>query len=110
MSEERKTRVLLVDDNPDVTTTLETCLEDTFDIVGTAPDGKQGVELYNKLNPDIIIMDLEMPVMDGMEATRIIASKGTDTTIIVLSGLKDIDSIRNAMAAGAREYLRMLLD
>ncbi len=105
MSETKHTRILLVDDDPDITESVACYLEDDFEIVGKAQNGKEGIDLHRTLSPDIVIMDIDMPVMGGIEATNIILDEDADAYVVVLSGCKDCKSIRAAMVAGAREYL-----
>jgi DNA-binding NarL/FixJ family response regulator len=74
-------------------------------IVGQACDGAEGVELARELRPDIVVMDLRMPNMDGFEATRQIAATVPDARVLVVSSSKEREDIERAGRAGAAGYL-----
>jgi DNA-binding NarL/FixJ family response regulator len=95
-------RVLLVDDSALVRRDLRQLLElsGVVQVVGEAEDGKQGVLLAAELTPDVVIMDLEMPGMDGYEATRQIKSQINATRVVILS-VHAMESEQEARAAGA---------
>ena len=101
------TRLLIADDHPAFRRGLELMLAgiDDVEIVGQARTGVQAVELAEQLVPDVILMDLRMPGLDGIEATRRL-SRGTPApAIVVLTMFEDDDSVFAAMRAGARGYL-----
>lgn len=106
-SETRLLRLLLVDDHPMVLDGLRTLIDSLrlADVVGEAANGEEAVELARQLQPDLVIMDLHMPGMNGVEATRQILSSNPDTGVLVLTMLEDDDSVFAAMRAGARGYL-----
>lgn len=79
--------------------------EDDITVVGEAVDGRQAVELATSLKPDVILMDINMPNMDGIQATEIISNQYPDAAIIIVSIQGEHEYLRRAMAAGAREYL-----
>jgi len=77
--------------------------EDRISVVGHARDGKEAVRLARKLRPDVILMDISMPVMDGFEATRIVREQGEGARVLMLTGSNsrtDVDRARQAGAAG----------
>ncbi|MFZ0215660.1 MAG: response regulator transcription factor, partial [Candidatus Dormiibacterota bacterium] len=76
-----------------------------IDVVGAAGDGEEAVLLTAELAPDIVLMDLRMPVLDGVEATRRIQAEHPATRVIVLTTFDDDRSILGAIQAGARGYL-----
>lgn len=100
-------RVLIVDDHVIVRTGLEALLATAPDIeiVGSAADGLRAVELVAELRPDVVLMDLSMPVLDGVEATRRIVELAPDTRIVVLTSFGDQTRILDALHAGADGYL-----
>ena len=102
-----KIRVLLVDDHTLVRKALAGHIQKNPDItiVGEASDGKAGVNLARELRPDIVLMDISMPVMDGVEATRIIHSELPDTHIIGLSMFESDEQGEAMIDAGAVAYL-----
>ncbi|HEU0286641.1 MAG TPA: response regulator transcription factor [Nocardioidaceae bacterium] len=100
-------RLLIADDHPAFRRGLELMLTDVDDIeiVGEAETGQRAVELAEQLSPDVVLMDLRMPDLDGIEATRRLC-RGTPTpAIVVLTMFEDDDSVFAAMRAGARGYL-----
>lgn len=99
-----KTRLLIADDHIILRMGLVTLFENTpgFEIAGEADDGEQAVMETLRLKPDVVIMDLSMPVKDGIEATREIMSAAPETKILVLTTFATSDSISDVLAAGAR--------
>jgi DNA-binding NarL/FixJ family response regulator len=100
-------RVLLVDDHPLVRTGLSTLLTAAADItvVGEAADGAQAVRLNADDPADVVLMDLSMPVLDGVAATRLLRADQPDTRVVVLSSFSDSARVRDAIAAGAVGYV-----
>ena len=100
-------RVLLADDHPVFRRGLRallSSLEETV-VVGEASDGADAVRLAAELAPDVVVMDLSMPGMNGVEATRGIVEDRSNTAVLVLTMSEDDDSVFAAMRAGARGYL-----
>jgi DNA-binding NarL/FixJ family response regulator len=83
----RMTRVLIADDHRFIRQALRSCLdkEQDMEVIGEATDGEQAVLLAAELRPDVVIMDIEMPVLNGLEATRQIRKVSPDTIILVLA-------------------------
>jgi DNA-binding NarL/FixJ family response regulator len=100
-------RVLVADDHAVVRTGLERLLEtaEGIELVGMAADGDQAVARYAELHPDIVLMDLSMPVADGATATRAITSADPDARIIVLTSFADDRRIIDVLDAGATGYV-----
>ena len=91
------TRLLVVDDHPAFRRGLE--------IVGRADTGERALEQAAALDPDVILMDLRMPGLDGIEATRRLTRSGSSAAVVVLTMFQDDDSVFAAMRAGARGYV-----
>ncbi len=102
-----KIRVLIADDHWVVRKGIQTLLstEDDIEIIGEAADGVETVAKARSLKPDVILMDLVMPEMDGIEATRQIAASQTGTRVIVLTSFAADDKVLPAIKAGALGYL-----
>lgn len=100
-------RVMVVDDHGVVRNGLRMLLEAAggFDVVHLAEDGKQAVELAAEDPPDVVLMDLAMPVMDGVEATRVLKAAHPDVRVVVLTSLGEPERIVAAIDAGADGYL-----
>ncbi len=100
-------RVLVADDHPAFRRGLELMLMDSDDlvVVGAAETGAQAVELAASLAPEVVLMDLRMPDLDGIEATRRITGNDPTPAVVVLTMSEDDDSVFAAMRAGARGYL-----
>jgi DNA-binding NarL/FixJ family response regulator len=101
------TRVVVVDDHPLYREGLVTAI-DTLpgtEVVGEASDGQQAIEVVARLRPDVVVMDLHMPVMNGVDATRAITTAHPEVAVLVLTMLEGDDSVFAAVRAGARGYL-----
>jgi DNA-binding NarL/FixJ family response regulator len=100
-------RLLVVDDHAVVRAGLERLLAnfDDVELVGTAADGEEAVSLSAELIPDVVLMDLAMPVLDGIEATRRIVAARPETQVVVLTSFSDRVGILGALDAGAVGYL-----
>ncbi|HOD36252.1 MAG TPA: response regulator transcription factor [Syntrophales bacterium] len=100
-------RLLIVDDHKMYRDALKKMIsrETDMEVVGEAEDGKKAVVLARDLQPDIILMDVRMPVMDGIEATRRILAEKPDMKILALSVSSDGNSVSGMMRAGALGYI-----
>jgi DNA-binding NarL/FixJ family response regulator len=100
-------RILLVDDDPVFRELLAFVLRSDLgaEIVGMAGDGAKGVELAVKLRPDVVVMDLRMPLIDGFEATRSIVSAVDGACVLVVSSSTDSTDVERATRAGAAGYV-----
>ena len=101
------TRILIADDHPVVRQGLRMflSLEPDFDVVGEAQDGTEAVRLAHELKPDVVLMDLIMPVMDGISAIKIIRRELPDVEVIALTSVLEDASVVGAIRAGAMGYL-----
>ena len=100
-------RVLIADDHPLVRKGVRALLAeyDDIELIEEAADGREAVSLFKKCRPDIVLMDLVMPEMDGIEATRIITSEYPDARILVLTSFINDEYLFPAIKAGALGYL-----
>ena len=106
IEEQSRIRVLLVDDHNLLRLGLkgQFSLEPEFEVVGEAQDGEQAISLVEQLNPQIVLMDIDLPITDGITATQKIKNSDSITRIIALSAFGDDDSIIGMLAAGADGY------
>jgi DNA-binding NarL/FixJ family response regulator len=104
-----KIRVLIADDQDLFASGLEIILKtqgkDDVQVLSTARDGKEAVQKAEKLAPDVILMDVRMPVMDGVEATRVIREKHPSIKILILTTFDDDQYVHDALAYGANGYV-----
>ncbi len=102
-----KIRVLIVDDVADTQENVRKLLqfEADVEVVGAARSGKEGIRLSQELDPDVILMDINMPDMDGISATASIRQKSPHIQVVILSVQGDQNYMRRAMLAGARDFL-----
>ena len=100
-------RLLIVDDHRIVRDGIQSLMEEIEDIqvVGTAADGCEGVAQVEQLQPDVVLMDLTMPCMDGVEATRLLTARSPHIRILVLTSFITQDKVFPALKAGASGYL-----
>jgi DNA-binding NarL/FixJ family response regulator len=100
-------RVLLVDDQTLVRQGIQMLLEIEADIrvVGQAANGRQALRLVESLRPDVVLMDVRMPEMDGVAATQAISARFPDTGVIILTTFEDDEFVFGGLEAGARGYL-----
>jgi len=102
-----RTRVLLADDHAVVRDGLRALLEHggDFEIVGVAGNGREAVAEAQRLTPDVVVMDIAMPELDGIEATRRILEKCAGTKVLILSMVLSSEHLHRALHAGARGYV-----
>jgi DNA-binding NarL/FixJ family response regulator len=105
---ERAVRILIADDHRLFAESLMALLseDDRVDVVGIADDGQEAVDLALELQPDVILMDLKMPLLDGFEATRQLRDAGSNAQILILTGTDEEIESKEAARAGASGYLR----
>ena len=100
-------RVLIADDHRLFAETLEALLatDERIDVAGQAHDGREAVERAKRLEPDVVLMDISMPVMDGFEATRRIREHDAGACILMLTGSNSREDVDRARQAGAAGYV-----
>lgn len=100
------TTVLVVDDAIFMRTTIKRMLaEHQFDIIGEAANGQEAVEMYRKLVPDVVTMDITMPGMTGIEAVKAIISEYPDAKIVMVTALGQQKLIVDALESGAKDFI-----
>jgi two-component system, NarL family, nitrate/nitrite response regulator NarL len=101
------TRILLVDDQPLFRSALSTLIDDQadFSVVGQAENGIQALEMARELEPDVVIMDVEMPVMDGVTAVRLMREQVPSARVLMLTVSEEDDHLFEAIRGGAHGYL-----
>ena len=97
--------VLIVDDNSGIRRVLRRLLADTGTLIWECADGSEALAAYEEHRPDIVLMDIRMPTIDGLTATRLIRGYDPSARIFVLTDYQDEDMKTAALEAGAREYV-----
>ena len=100
-----KIRVLLADDHETILDRVRTVLGEEFEIVASVQNGQDAVLQTQRLNPDVLVIDISMPVLDGLQAARQLRSKKLETKIVFLTVHEDEDFVTAAFAAGASAYV-----
>ncbi|MCH8881318.1 MAG: response regulator [Planctomycetes bacterium] len=98
--------ILIVDDAAFMRAMLKRILEDAgFEIVGEAVNGREAVQLYEELNPDLVTMDMVMPEMGGMEALQAIRGRDHKAKVVIVSAVDQRENLLEAIRSGATEYI-----
>lgn len=100
-----KVRILLADDHRPFLKMVEGLLESTYEIVGSAPNGQSLVEAAKRLKPDLIVSDISMPILSGIDACKQLRESGCAAEIIFLTVHSDADFVQTCLAAGATGYV-----
>ncbi|MCE5286008.1 MAG: response regulator [Pelosinus sp.] len=99
-------RVLIVDDALFIRNALKMMLENNgFEVAGLAENGVEGINKYQSLKPDIVTMDITMPVMDGIQALREIVKLDPNATVIMVSAMGQESAVRESVIAGAKSFI-----
>ncbi|MFN2462342.1 MAG: response regulator transcription factor, partial [Candidatus Dormibacteria bacterium] len=100
-------RVLIVDDISSTLDNLKKLLsfEDDIEVIATATNGREAIEAAKRHGPDLVLMDVNMPEMDGIQATEVLATEAPNSPVIIMSVQGERDYLRRAMQSGAREFL-----
>ncbi|MES2049155.1 MAG: response regulator transcription factor [Pseudomonadota bacterium] len=106
MAIENKIRVVIIDDYDMTRMLLRIILEgDHYEVVGEAGDGKEGVEISVKLQPDLILLDVNMPVMNGLEALQKIHLELPGAIVLMVTGEDDVELVNQAILSGASGFI-----
>lgn len=108
-TEERRT-VLVVEDEPNTRKAMKALLDSEGYVVTTASGGLEALEQFDSVNPDVVVTDLRMPGMDGLELLRRIRSTHSDLPVIVVTAFGAIETAKDAIRAGAVDYLQKPVD
>jgi DNA-binding NarL/FixJ family response regulator len=100
-----KLHIIVADDNPAFLRELTSLLEAEFDVVATAADGKSALELIRRYKPDVVVLDLGMPVLSGLEVTRELAKSSFGPPVVICSVETDPEVVEAAQQAGAIAYV-----
>ena len=106
----RKLRVLLADDHPSVLRMVENTLEPMFEVVGKVADGKSLLEAAGKLDPDLIVTDISMPILNGIEAIKNLKESGSRAKVVFLTVHADLEFVKVCFEAGASGYVKPQMD
>ncbi len=98
-----KTTIIVVDDSPFASKQIKDLVEDNgYEIIGYAKNGEEGIKMYEELHPDIIILDIIMPGIDGLETAEILRKQDPNVTILMLSSLCDAGTLEEVHAVGVK--------
>ncbi|TCK90507.1 two-component system chemotaxis response regulator CheY [Natranaerovirga hydrolytica] len=99
-------QILVVDDAAFMRMVLKKTLESNgYEVIGEAENGKQAIEMYKKLNPDLVTMDITMPELDGLEAMREIIKVDPNAKVVMCSAMGQSAMVLDAIKAGARDFI-----
>lgn len=103
----KKLQIILIDDHKRVHQAISEMLDfyDDIELIAQGSNGKEAIDLCNRYSPDLILMDVVMPIMDGIEATKQILTKHPDTKILALSSFEDPNAVREMLEKGAIGYV-----
>jgi DNA-binding NarL/FixJ family response regulator len=104
---DRKLRILIADDHPLIRKSVRAVLEEDprFEVCGEAFNGAAAIEETSRLEPDVVVLNVVMPVLNGLEAAKVIKSKTPETVIVILSSDADEEFVKQARKAGAHAYV-----
>src|SRR5215469_14361617 len=101
----RNVRVLLADDQPTICEAVASLLNATYEIIASVRDGQALIQAAMRLKPDVVVTDISMPVLNGIEAAKILRDSGSRSRIVFLTVHQDLDFIKACFAAGALAYV-----
>lgn len=98
-----KTTIIVVDDSPFASKQIKDLVEENgYEVIGYAKSGEEGIKMYEKLHPDIVILDIIMPGIDGIETAEILFKSDSSATILMLSSLCDTGTLEEVRAIGVK--------
>lgn len=98
-----KTTIIVVDDSPFASKQIKDLVEENgYEVIGYAKSGEEGIKMYEELHPDIVILDIIMPGIDGIETAEILEKSDPDVTILMLSSLCDAGTLEEVRAIGVK--------
>ena len=98
-----KTTIIVVDDSPFASKQIKDLVEENgYEVIGYAKSGEEGINMYEELHPDIVILDIIMPGIDGIETAEILEKSDPDVTILMLSSLCDTGTLEEVRAIGVK--------
>ena len=103
-------RAIVVDDSSFQRNIVRNTIENWFDVIGTASDGKEAIEVFREKRPDVITMDIMMPEMNGIESLRRIKDISPETIIVMVTSVSQDEKMREAAKAGADGYVTKPVD
>ncbi|ERH01194.1 MAG: response regulator containing CheY-like receiver domain and AraC-type DNA-binding domain protein [Halonotius sp. J07HN6] len=103
-------RAIVVDDSSFQRNIVTNTIENWFDVIGTASNGKEAIEVFREKRPDVITMDIMMPEMNGIESLRRIKDISPETTIVMVTSVSQDEKMREAAKAGADGYVTKPVD
>jgi two-component system, chemotaxis family, chemotaxis protein CheY len=101
-----KKRIIIVDDSKQIRKSLREILEkNDYEVIGEAESGPEAIKLFGTLSPDIVMLDIIMPKLGGIETLRLLRSISKDVRIIMVSALDSVDKAQECLKAGANHYI-----
>lgn len=98
-----KTTIVVVDDSPFASKQIKDIVEENgYEVIGYAKNGEEGIKMYEELRPDMVVLDIIMPGIDGLETAQILKEKDPDVTILMLSSLCDSGTLEEVRAIGVK--------
>ena len=104
-------KVVIADDEPIIRMDLRELLEENgYEVCGEAADGFDAIDVCRQMKPDVVLMDIKMPLLDGLSAARIMSSEGIETTVVLLTAYREREFINEAKEIGVSGYLLKPID
>lgn len=102
----KTTTIMVVDDSPFASKQIKDIVEDNgYEVIGYAKNGEEGIELYKEIHPDIVILDIIMPGIDGLETAEILQKNDPDVKIMMLSSLCDASTLEEVKSVGVNHLI-----